>query len=103
MSHIVACVRVKVPECPARLPTKWIEDLEQNQQIASCCRHPENHEIEAFYSSEDWKNGPDGQSNPPDIYIFYCTCGRKHRRFCTGGSTAPDGRVTHARPFWDIR
>ena len=71
------CPRVKVADFPPRiLPRKWIEGLEQNQKIASCCRHPENHEIEAF------------KSHPaeilPDIYIFYCTCGRKHRRVMLG-------------------
>lgn len=86
--HTVACKRTPVAKLPAGLlPIKFIEALEQNQQISSCCRHPENHEVEALYSTPDEK--------VPDIYIFHCTCGRKHRRFCVGGGDQ--------RPFWDIR
>jgi hypothetical protein len=81
------------------LPIRWIEALEQNQQIASCCRHPENHEIAAYYSSAE-----DEAKGIPDIYIFFCTCGRAHRRFCIGGSKDPVTKeVTHPRPFWEIR
>ena len=74
-----------VPHSPRRrvadfpqgfLKTKWIERLEQDQKIASCCRHPENHEIEAC------KSHPEEPA--PDIYIMHCTCGRKHRFFCVG-------------------
>lgn len=69
-----ACPRVKVADFPpGHIPTKFFEALEHNQQIASCCRHPENHEIAAFRSHPD--------ERVPDIYIFYCGCGRKHRRF----------------------
>lgn len=87
MTHVLACPRVHVRKWLGLIPAKWIEALEQNQQIASCCRHPENHEIEAFKSNE---NEP-----APDIYIFHCTCGRKHRRFCVGGGDA--------RPVWEVR
>jgi len=55
--------------------------------IASCCRHPENHEIEAFKSRAEEK--------APDVYVFHCNgCGRQHRRFCLGGGDE--------RPFWEI-
>ncbi|HJY05364.1 MAG TPA: hypothetical protein VJ323_03560 [Bryobacteraceae bacterium] len=84
-TQVPACRRVKVSDFPAGfLPTKYFEALEQNQKIASCCRHPENHEIEAL------KSHPDEPA--PDIYIFHCTCGRKHRRFCVG--------LTDTRPTW---
>lgn len=84
-----------IPECPRHpvnklfdlLPPKFITELEHNQKIASCCRHPENHDIEAFRSSD--------AETVPDIYIFYCTCGRKHRRFMVG-----QGDV---RPWWEVR
>lgn len=82
------------PRYPARklierglIPVKYLEELEHNQKIASCCRHPENHDIEAF------KSNPDEPA--PDIYIFHCTCGRKHRRFCVGGGDT--------RPVWIVR
>lgn len=98
MSHVLACQRVPVEKVFGLLPAKYIEALEQNQKIASCCRHPENHDIEAFYSNEDerWrgKNPAIDMPNPPDVYIFHCTCGRRHPRFCVGGGD---------RPFWEIR
>lgn len=81
---VIACARVKVSELPdGHLPQHFIEALEHNQQIASCCRHPENHEVEAL------KSHPDEVA--PDIYVFHCTCGRKHRRMCVGNGD---------RPFW---
>lgn len=84
-----ACPRVKVADLPKGfIPPRYYErNLEQNQLIESCCRHPENHEIEAR------KSHPDEQF--PDIYIFHCTCGRKHTRFLVyQTSDAP-------RPMWD--
>jgi len=90
MSHILACKRVKAAQVWNLLPVKYIEGLEHNQQIASCCRHPENHDIEAWYSSE-----ADAEKGVPDIYIFHCRCGRKHPRFCVGGGDT--------RPVWDVK
>lgn len=85
-THVVACARVKVSDLPEGfIPARYIEALEHTQQIASCCRHPENHEIEALKSHPD--------EALPDIYILHCSCGRKHRRFCIGA--ADEGR-----PFW---
>lgn len=81
-----ACPRYPVRKLLGLIPAKYIEALEQNQNIASCCRHPEDHEIEAFKSHPDEKS--------PDIYIFHCTCGRKHRRFCIGGGDV--------RPVWEV-
>lgn len=92
-THRLACKRVKVADCPAKIPIKFIEALEQNQKIASCCRHPENHEIVA-YSSPTAEVLPDG-TVAPDIYIFICDqCKRLHRRFMLGGGK---------RPAWEIR
>ncbi len=99
MPHVEACKRIHTSKVWKTLPLKFVEALEQNQQIASCCRHPENHDIEAFYSNEQerWRDKDPAKDmpNPPDIYIFHCTCGRKHRRFCVG--SAED------RPFWEVR
>lgn len=82
------CPRVKVADLPeGHLKPRHIEHLEQNQQIASCCRHPENHEVEAH------KSHPDELA--PDIYVFICTCGRKHRFFCVGESDPH-------RPMWQV-
>lgn len=83
----------QVPHSPRRkvadfpdgfLKQNHIESLEQNQKISSCCRHPENHEVEAL------KSHPDEPA--PDIYVFHCTCGRKHRFFCVG--------IDDRRPEW---
>ena len=90
MAHVLACQRMKVADVPVKIPVKYFEVLEQNQLIRSCCRHPEEHDIEAFFSSEE-----QAATGLPDIYIFHCTCGRKHRRFCVGGGDA--------RPFWEVR
>lgn len=86
-TQVQACPRVKVAELPEGfLKQNHIEGLEQNQLIASCCRHPENHEVEAL------KSHPDEPA--PDIYIFHCDkCHRKHRFFCVG---ATDDK----RPMW---
>ena len=96
MQHI-ACPRIAVSQVADILPPKFIADLEQNQLIASCCRHPEDHEIEALYSSD-----ADKERGVPDIYIFHCTCGRKHRRFCVGGSPGSGSSVLEKRPFWEL-
>lgn len=85
-TQVPACPRVKVADLPEGfLKTRHIEHLEQNQTISSCCRHPENHEVEAL------KSHPDEQA--PDIYVFHCTCGRKHRFFCVG--------MHDTRPMWN--
>lgn len=99
MAHHQACPRYPVAKIMHLLPIRFIEALEQNQQIASCCRHPENHDIEALYSSEE-----DRDRRIPDIYIFHCTCGKKHRRFMVGGSagSGPSAKV-ETRPFWEVR
>jgi hypothetical protein len=108
-----ASPRIKATAVWSLLPAKYYQSLEQNQQLASCCRHPENHDIEALYSSE-----ADALRGIPDIYIFHCTCGRQHRRFCCGGSygfrTGLLGEVekdangvpipyTELRPKWEVR
>lgn len=85
-TQVPACPKVKVADLPEGfLKPNHIALLEQNQKIASCCRHPENHEVEARKSHPD--------EDAPDIYIFHCTCGRKHRFFCVG--------MHDTRPMWD--
>lgn len=86
-TQVPACPRVRVADLPeGHLKQGWIDHLEQNQKIASCCRHPENHEVEAR------KSHPDEPA--PDIYIFHCQCGRQHRFFCVG--------MTDTRPEWRV-
>lgn len=89
-TQVVACARVKMADLPdGFIPAKYFEkNLEQNQLIAHCCRHPENHEIEAR------KSHPDEAA--PDIYVFYCTCGRKHVRWLICEADDTD------RPMWKV-
>lgn len=89
-AHKVACPRSPVKDWLSILPPRYTEGLEQNQKVGACCRHPENHEIEAWYA-----NAEQEAKREPDIYIFHCTCGRKHRRLCVG--------AVDTRPFWEIR
>lgn len=86
--HVLACAPISVPKLGSLLPSRFIEDLEQNQKIAACCRHPEHHTIEAWFSNE-----AERETGQPDIYIFRCTCGRQHRRFMLGSGL---------RPFWVV-
>jgi hypothetical protein len=89
-TNVQACPRKKVSDFPPGfIPPRYYErNLEQNQLLAHCCRHPENHEIEAR------KSHPDEQA--PDIYIFWCQCGRKHVRFFIGEYD----REGERRPVW---
>jgi hypothetical protein len=85
-TQVLACPRVKVADLPEGfLKQNHIEALEHNQMNRSCCRHPENHDVEAL------KSHPDEQI--PDVYLFHCACGRKHRFFCVG--------MDDGRPMWD--
>lgn len=81
-----SCPRYPVSSFPKGFipPRLYERNLEQNQLIAQCCRHPENHEIEGFKSHPDEK--------VTDIYIFHCICGRRHRVFCVG--------LEDVRPEW---
>lgn len=90
MAHVQACERRPVAKLLRLLPAHFIQALEQNQKIASCCRHPENHDVEARYSSEKVRD----VEKVPDIYIFHCACGRQHRRFMVGAGV---------RPVWEVR
>lgn len=79
--------RRRLSDFPAGfIPPRFYErNLEQNQQVSSCCRHVEDHDIEAF------KSHPDEPA--PDVYVIYCgTCGRKHRRLCVGTGPRPEWR-----------
>lgn len=97
-NHFLACPRYPVAKLEGLIPAKYLISLEENEKLAACCRKPREHDIEAFYSSE-----ADKARTVPDIYVLHCTCGRKHRRFCVGGSMGSGATDTHPRPFWEIR
>lgn len=85
-TQVRACPLVNVADLPEGfLKKSHIEHLEQNQKISICCRHVEEHKVEAFKSHSEEQG--------PDIYVFHCTtCGRKHRFFCVG--------LHDERPYW---
>lgn len=85
-TQVQSCPPRKVSDFPSGFipPRLYERSLEQNQLLASCCRHPENHMIEGR------KSHPDEPCT--DIYVFHCHCGRKHVRFCVG--------MEDARPEW---
>jgi hypothetical protein len=101
-THILACRRIAVRKLMAFdddgnlvegaqgnvLPDKFIRQYEQNQVLAHCCRHPENHDIAAWYS-----NVHHFLIRRPDIYILHCKCGRQHRRLMVG--------LRDERPTWE--
>lgn len=99
-TRVQVCPRKRVADLLKLIPKRWYErNLEQNQNVALCCRHPEHHTIAAF------KSHPDEQR--PDIYIFYCngvdeqgrvhhTETRRHVRFFVG-ETDVEGE---GRPEW---
>jgi hypothetical protein len=89
LAHVIACPKTPVVEVAHLLPQHYRDTLEHNQLLASCCRDTSGHEIEARYSSE-WVRD---HQKVPDIYIFTCSCGRHHRRFCMGNGDT--------RPFWE--
>jgi hypothetical protein len=97
----LACVRTPLRKLGALIPKRLYErNLEQNQKVAVCCRHAEEHDVEAFYSCAE-----NADRKIPDIYVFHCNgCGRKHRVFCVGGSagSGPDAPM-ELRPFWEVR
>lgn len=95
--HFPACPRYPVARLEGLLPARYLASLQGNEKLAACCRRPRGHDIEAFYSS-----AADKARGVPDIYVLHCTCGRKHRRFCVGGS-AGSGAATEPRPFWEVR
>lgn len=76
-TQVVSCPRVKVGDLPEGfLKKNHIERLEHDQTLPSCCRHPERHEVEGRKSHPD--------EPVTDVYVFYCSCGKRHRFFCVG-------------------
>ena len=88
-NHRLACIRRAVPKLGRLLPTKYIERLEQDQKLTHCCRHPENHDVEAWFT-----NAVDEKNGTPDLYVLICTCGKRHNFFCVGSGE---------RPVWEGR
>ncbi|MEP6827926.1 MAG: hypothetical protein ABJA10_07610 [Aestuariivirga sp.] len=94
LTHPEASPRSAVTSIAAQLRSTsrlghYMDALEKNEKIATCCRQPIKHDIVSYFS-------PVGNAkNEADIYIFVCTCGKAHRRVCMG-----QGDV---RPMWSVR
>jgi hypothetical protein len=71
VTRVQACPRRPVASfAPGFIPWQMFEPMEHNQKIRSCCRHPENHDVEAYKSNPGLKG--------PDQFVFICKCGKKH-------------------------
>jgi hypothetical protein len=82
---VLSCPRRKMSDFPKGFiaPRLYEKALDHNQQVASCCRQSENHEIEG------WKSHPDEKRT--DRYTLICQCGRKHHVLCVGlGDERPE-------------
>jgi hypothetical protein len=111
--HILACPRVPVGKIMHLLKNKmqWLDQIRE-KAVRECCKHPENHDIEAWYSMQSEKD-----KGVPDVYKFYCkTCEENgdpacHVKFCVGGNHPLAKRFSKqerpelfdSRPFWERR
>lgn len=77
-TQVPACPRVPVEAFPEGfIPAKYLEVPHRlHNQLEACCRDRTKHDIEAR------KSHPEEPA--PDIYVFHCTCGRRHVRFLVG-------------------
>lgn len=95
-------MRVNIPPKPVNQPhsamlldRKYIETLEQTQQLNLCCRH-----VEESGHTAQWFATPTaevkGDYTVPDILVITCgSCGRPHTRFMVGQGDVR--RVTEVR------
>lgn len=90
---VPACPPVRMADLPQGfIPPRFYEkNLEHNQQVASCCRKPENHVIWAEQSHPD--------EPAPDRYFLRCDCGAVHKVFCAGVGVSPF-TPDDPRPQW---
>jgi len=89
---VPACPPVRMSDLPKGfIPKRFYEkNLEYNQQVASCCRKPENHII--------WSEKSHPEEAAPDRYFLRCECGAVHKIFMAGVGTPGD--EDDPRPQW---
>lgn len=77
-TQVPACPPVRMADLPKGfIPPRFYEkNLEHNQQVASCCRKPENHVI--------WSEKSHPDEAAADRYFLRCNCGAVHKIFCGG-------------------
>lgn len=82
-------------ECLMMIPAKFLWAIIGNKKLEDCCRQPENLTLE-LRKTQDLP-----EITYPDLYVFGCECGRKHRRMlCDPGSYGTEKKVdyTHHNP-----
>ncbi|MCC7304762.1 MAG: hypothetical protein IT558_00725 [Alphaproteobacteria bacterium] len=60
-------------ECLREIPAHYLYAITNNQKLNECCREVENLSLEI-------RKTQDIPMDEPDLYVFQCACGRKHRR-----------------------
>lgn len=71
-------VQVEGSENILDYPKKFRTSIEQNEELASCCRQAVSHTCRVYKT-------PTCQSSFPfDLFIAQCQCGRKHYRLLCG-------------------
>ena len=60
-------------QCLREIPAHYLWDILSNNKLNECCRAPESLEMEV-------RKSQDIEMQEPDLYVFQCGCGRKHRR-----------------------
>jgi hypothetical protein len=87
----MACPLYPVDRIRQLFPEEMLTVMENNQQLKICCRHVDNHLVEARYTSAQ-----QARSGVPDYYIFHCTeCGCRHHQAMHG--------IGDVRPKWIVR
>jgi len=83
-------------ECLDMIPAKYLWAILGNEKLNKCCRKPENLTLE-LRKTQDLP-----EITFPDLYVFGCACGRKHRRFLASpgayGDKKPTVDYTHHNP-----
>lgn len=88
--HEIACKRVPILDVWHLLgpKIKWFEQLigkppwQDKKAPNLCCHKPSNLEIEAWYTTPEWKEA----NGVPNLYKIYCRhCMACHAKFCVDG------------------
>lgn len=83
-------------ECMMMIPAKFLWAVIGNEKLEPCCRKPENLTLE-LRKTQDLP-----EITFPDLYVFGCECGRKHRRMLANpgryGDASKKVDYTHHNP-----
>lgn len=59
------------------LPARYVDTLRNNENARPCCRQVETNMLERYKTSPDLPG--------PDLLVFVCECGARHKRFAAAG------------------